>query len=173
MTWTGGLQYRTSRQQSFYLLALTDPETNYSYVMRGGQTFYLRYESDILGCAVGAGGFTWIKSHLKMPPAQNGVARAVERFAAEVDDNALVQMESHYTRVDLKQGLRFPLFTAKSMGGSQPAIPTVKALESTGSLLTLHLVSDGGKYQGTFSIDLNAGKLIRSSVDGAEVYRAR
>jgi hypothetical protein len=88
------VMYRTSRQQMIGLLAVTDPETNYSYVVRYGQTFYLRYESDILGSAVGAGGFAWIKSHFKMPPPQNGLARAVERFAAEVDDNALVQMET-------------------------------------------------------------------------------
>lgn len=103
--------YRTSHRQTFQLALVSESQTNSAYIIRGGQTFYLGYEGDLLGCLVGPGGFTWISSDFRTP--------------------------------------------------------------LTDGVLNLHVLSDGGKYSGMFSIDLNAGKLMRSVVDGKEVFRAK
>ena len=55
------------------------------------------------------------------------------------------------------------------MGGSQPGKPAIKAFDLTDSILRLDLVSEGGKFTGSFWIDLKAKKTIKSVVDGVEM----
>ena len=56
-----------------------------------------------------------------------------------------------------------------SNGSSQPGFPTVTGIDISGQVLRLDLLSSGGRYKGTFWIDLNANKLVKTVIDGKRV----
>jgi hypothetical protein len=60
-------------------------------------------------------------------------------------------------------------FTAHSEGGSQPGTPSIRAIDFTDGILRLDMVSEGGKFTGSFWMDFKAKKVIRSVVDGQKM----
>jgi len=76
-------------------------------------------------------------------------------------------------KVELRRAAPFPFFTAGSTGSPQPGKQTITALDLTDGVLRLDLLSEGGKYKATFWIDLKAGLLLRSVVDGKEYFKIK
>jgi hypothetical protein len=109
------------------------------------------------------------KSYVEIPTASGGEEAAIARFAAQFDDAKLAQANKNPDGVILAHAAPPAFFTAGSAGGSQPGKPTIKAFDLSDSILRLDLVSEGGKFTGSFWIDLKEKKTIKSVVDGVEM----
>ena len=97
-------------------------------------------------------------------------AVTIARFVAEVDDEALAEKIRRRSSIDLRHAAPFRFF-ARDASGAGDLITT--AIHWNDGVLRLDLLSDGGKYQGTFWIDLKANRLLRSVIDGKEFFRAK
>jgi hypothetical protein len=151
-----------------HLAVIRHARSDRTLIVRGGQDFYLSDGSDLLGCSLDGGFFSWSKSYLSVPMSQGDTDRAIARFVAQVDDKSLADSELRVLRVDLRHAAPFSFFTAESAGGSQPGKPTIEGIELESRVLRLVLVSPGRRYQASFWIDLSTAKLLRSVVDGKE-----
>jgi hypothetical protein len=161
--------YQTSAAPTdIFLGVISDPHTHFTYFTRAG-VFYISDKSEMLACIFGPSSLGWGKSYFKIPTPPDKEQGAIQRFAAEMDEEKLLQADSKFTHISLVNGAPFEFFTANSAGGSQSAAPTITAAELTDGMLQLDLTSSGGVYHGHFWIDLNAQKLIRSVVDGKEM----
>lgn len=162
--------YRAPTPPGMFQLALVqDPRTRLSYVIRGNQTFYVSESSDLLACQLATFYLIAVHSYFRSEHADSRQV-VIDRFVSTVIDDRLSQLDHRLWRIDLRQGVPFEFFTAGSLGGAQPGTPTVTSVVMDGAALQLEVMSAGGKYKGTFWIDLNAQQLLRSSVDGKVVY---
>jgi hypothetical protein len=162
--------YRPSGGQVGVQVAIVrDPETGFAYFVRGRQTMYVFFHSDVLACLLDSGSFSWTKSYLRVQIAPNREQQAVDRFLAEVSDEKLLQVDRSVSRVDLRSSAPFEFFTAGSAGGSQPGIPAVVSVDLAAEVLVIDTMSSGSKHRGKFWIDLAAKRVVRSVIDGKEV----
>ena len=129
--------------------------------------------SDLLAFTVDGGFFYSSQSYFKANTTPGDPDVTIGRFVSEVDDETLSNKFQNSSRIDIRRAAPFPLFTAGSSGSSQPGKLTTTAIHLTDGVLRLDLLSDGGRYKGTFWIDLKAERLLRSVVDGKEFFKAK
>lgn len=151
------------------LAAISDPNTKKTYIIRGDQDFYISDKSGMIGCRQLMGTFIWIKSYFEIPTASGKEEAAISQFVSEFDDEKLSQEDNKFFRVLLMNAAPVAFFTAGSRGGSQPGTQTIKAIDVTDGILRLDLLSEGGKFTGSFWIDLKKQKIIKSIIDGQEM----
>ncbi len=154
----------------FPLAAVFDPHTRTSYIVSGGQTFYISDSSGMIACFLFGGKLGCRKDYFKMSKSGGNLDLLISRFISEFDEQKLASQEDkNLFGVSLSVAAPFGFFTAQSLGGSQPGTPSIKAIDLTDGLLRLDLVSEGGKFAGSFWIDLKARKVIKSIIDGQEM----
>lgn len=154
--------------ESFSLCMISDPHTNVTYMFTlGRQSFYISNGEDLLGFTVGAGSVVWTGSYFKAPTT-SGQQEVLAQFALALGDG---RPTSSHQAISLKPGVPMDFVIANAT--SQGVAPTISDIEFSDGILQLTLRSAVEKHDGRFWIDLNAGKLMRTIVDGKEVFRAK
>ena len=163
----------SGKTEEFQLAVISERRSGQSYVVRGYQTFYVMHKTDMLAVLVGAGKVSWIGSYFRLPTSSDEVV-LISRFVSQTNDEALSRSDQRRVWVSLRPGVPDEFFLAGStLETSKVAFPTVGAIGLANGVLRLDLVSDRAKYKGTFWIDLDAGTLLRSVLDGREVFKAK
>ncbi len=156
--------------ETFHFNVISDPYTKYTYVIRGGQSFYVSDKDDLLACTVGFGNFSWAGSYFKAPTEPNGAEAILAQFSIALGDTSPIK--SDYS-VSLRNGVPVEFFLADSQLTPKLGIPTVKQVAVSDGVVQLSLLSPGGRYEGTFWIDLRGRRLLRSVIDGTEVFNVK
>jgi hypothetical protein len=142
-----------------------------SYVLAGGQSFYIRGESDVQSALVSSGGFYLGNSLFRRPPQTGGDTATLTSFVANVDD---VQLRSwsrqQRTRINLRPGVPNSFWTAHGGFDSQAGQPEIIEMDLTNDNLRLLLAGAGGKLRATFWIDIARKVLTRTEMDGKVVF---
>ena len=163
----------SGKTAEFQLAVISEPRSGNSYIVRGYQTFYVVHNGDMLAVLVGSGKVSWLGSYFKLSTHSDDVA-VISRFVSQTNDEALFRSDQRRVWVSLRPGVPDQFFLAGSLlESSQIAIPSISAIDLANGVLRLDLVSDRAKYKGTFWIDLDAGTLLRSVLDGREVFKAK
>jgi hypothetical protein len=115
---------------------------------------------------VDAGALELTKSIFRSPVTAEGTEGAIAPFLERFSDKQLMEVRDSHLRIGLGSGVPFEFWTMNSGGGSQPGFPTVTGIDISGKLLRLDLLSSGGRYKGTFWIDLKSNKLVKTIIDG-------
>lgn len=165
-------QYRLPIQKEMIPLGIVAaPTTKQTYLVRGYQTLYVLDGTDLFALVVDAGFVNLTRSYVTIETPLEGSMAAVSALLSLADDRTLAEKDLEQALIDLRvSGVPYQLFTANS--DEQPEKPTVTSVSGASGILALDLSSPGGKYKGTFWIDLAAQRLVRASVDGKEVYRS-
>jgi hypothetical protein len=155
---------------------ISDPNTGRNYVFPSSDTncFYISYNSGMVVFSLGYGAdFMWFERYFEVSKSAN-VNTVVARFVSEFgDDQKISQFYRKVPRVNLMSAANRFFFSANS-NSTAPAIPIIKSIDLTGEVLCLNLLSDGGKFAGSFWIDLKDKKVVKSVVmdvqSGKQVY---
>ena len=162
--------YYTGRSVGIFLGLIPDPNTGRTYVVRGGQSFYVSNAGGLFSCMVSSGSVILTRSVFDERSTVNE-RELLGRFVSAVDHARLVEW-SKGTAIDLKVGVPFSFWTAHGGFDSQPGSPSIIGVEIARGHMQLDLRSEDGRHQGSFWIALADSKLLRSVIDGKEVFRA-
>jgi hypothetical protein len=164
-----------SPSDEYHLIIIKNHRSQKIYIVPASANFYISDSSGITGCWLMTGGeFGGIKSYFETAETNEGASHVIARFKSELSEDDLNQkiekgQKEMSFRVLLRDAAPMPFFTAHSLGGSQPGQAVIKAIDVSDGIVRLDLLSDGGKFSGTFWIDLKAKKLIQSIVEGQEM----
>ncbi len=147
-------------------MVVYEPHSKTTYITRAGEELYVLYKHDLLAMMLSGGIVMYGESYYHSQGDSLDIA--VSEFARTLDDKRIGTLELDRFRVDLRHAAPFPFFTAKSAGGSQAGRPTVENVELSGQVLRLDLTSEGGRYRGSFFVNLETQALVRSVIDGAD-----
>ena len=161
----------TSYLGSVGLSVIDNPTTASFYIVPGGQgdRFYISDATGLTALMVDAGALALTKSIFTAPVTAQGPEGAVALFLENFSDKQLMEMRDYHLRIGLTHGVPFEFWTKNSSGSSEVGFPTVTGIDISGQLLRLDLLSSGGKYKGTFWIDLNSNKVVKTIIDGKQV----
>jgi hypothetical protein len=138
--------------------------------------FYFSSEHGLSVCYYIRGEVMWFHSYFDVSdstPPEEIAKRMASEFRS--DSKAVLDIEgSKAARVDLGPNANEVFFTPGSRGGNGSGHVKVVGIELAGSDLQLDLLSDGGKYRGSFWIDMKAKRVRKSLVvsvaDGKRVF---
>lgn len=154
-----------------------DPHTEKSYVFSSSNTnyFYISYKSGMVVCdLVGTGGqLSWHESYFEISESEN-IDVVATRFASVIENKEkLIQLARQLPKVFLSR-VANPLFFTENSNGGASVRPTIQSIDLTNGILRLDLLSNGGIFAGSFWIDLQAKKVVKSVVkdlkSGEQVY---
>jgi hypothetical protein len=154
----------------FPMSFVEDPSGKAAYIVRGQQSFYVLLGDRLLSCRLDSGPFRVTPSVQRVDGSAAQATRLATDVLRSITDAKL--LESLGPRagktIDLRGANAAPpfFFTVGSTLSSQGAVPTIKSMEIAGTVLKLDLESPGGRYQGTFWIDVNDVVLLRANVQG-------
>ena len=164
---------RTPLTQGFDLAIIPNRYSGLVHLVRGYQTFYIADGDELWACSVSPGQVILSRSYsrVRIPSSPE---LAIASFVPEFGEEKLRQADEKHALVSLRPGVPARFFRLGSDPDySVPGRLTVAAIDFADRTLRLDLVSDGKVYKGTFWIDLDAQKLMRSVLDGKEVFRAK
>jgi hypothetical protein len=166
--------YRPDQWEAL-LSVLNDEETAVSYVVPGAKLFYVSDGAAMMSFMFGYQELMGLPSIFRMPTPRGGMAEVVAQFVKEVDENLLKSAFAREKdiRISLRSGIPFEFWTADSRASSQAGFPTLDAVELQNRILRIDCKSPRGRYSATFWIDLSLRALVRTVLDGKEVFRAK
>ncbi len=131
--------------------------------------FYIAASSDMIAVSSLFGSISLSKSYSAVPESTGDIKKTIGQFSDLLDDKTIESKTNNKASVSLKAAANYEFFTANSAGGSQLASATISGFDVTDDVLRLDLLSPGGKFKGSFWIDLKASKVLRSMIDGQEM----
>jgi hypothetical protein len=156
-----------------FLAIVPNRHTGYVHLVRWAQTMFLADGEELWGCQITPGDVFLARSYARRPmPATLDLA--ITGFVPDFDVDKLSQADAKRATISLEPGVPHEFF----LMGSNPNSSTtgrlsIASVEFVARILQLNLVSDGGKFNGSFWIDLDSQKLLRTVLDGKEVFRAK
>jgi hypothetical protein len=161
--------YRPTEGSEMYsLAAIYDSHSKKTFIVPSLFDFYISNGSGMLACKLSLGDLVWCKNYFEVIKSTGDLDAAIAQFASSSDENVLRQKLNKIYRVSLRNAAP-PLFFTTNSGTSQPTTGTIKTISMTDDTLRLDMISEGGKFTGSFWIDLKAGKIIKSVIDGQEM----
>lgn len=164
--------YYSSDAVGVGLTVVSDPRTRNAYVVHAGQSFYIAATSEMWSCLMSTS-LAIRGSIVKMTRNSADEAELVARLSAKVSDSQLLDWSRNPPRVDLSQGVPNPFWTARGGLDSQGAPPNILAIDLSGGTLRLDVTGGGGRYSGMFVLDFNKRRLLKTMIDGEEVFVAK
>jgi hypothetical protein len=162
------IKYEAQDGPGFTLIAVQDPLTRTNYIVPSSD-FYVSDDSGMTAFHLSFGSLMWRRSYFEMPDSAGDLNATVAQFVTAFDDGKLKALQKNFSFVKLLNAATPAFFTANSAGGSQPATGTISDIELSDGILRLDLLSPGGKFKGTFWINLKAQKIVKSTIDGTEM----
>lgn len=149
------------------LLAVADPVAGYDYILRGNQTFYAPMDGDMIACLIGPGTFSMNGSLFQTKYHKDGLAGVIAEFA-QVSDNEAYQKDRQGSTISLEKGLPEKFWVRNSdLGWELNYLGTTQASRA-GDILTFTVRSNGHPSPATFTIDLKARKLLKTTFEGKD-----
>lgn len=149
-------------ERGFALLGLLlEPHSKSVFLVRGGQSFYISRNGEMIGCMVGAGIITLTKNMGVVPGVAKIDDSVVTKLVNALGEQKLLSAYREGRIIDLKSGVPFQFWTRNSSESSQPGQLGIDGISLEGDVLKLDLASELDKYHGSFWIDLKTGTLIK------------
>ncbi len=150
--------------RQFGIVAISDPKTNDTYVMNGGQ-FYVSTPSSIIASWLVVGTLNFSTPYLKLPASAGGVPAAIARFCREFTPERVAEESQRYDSIRLSAVAPRDFFER----GSQLVAAELVSLQAENGTLRIELRSHAGTL-GEFWIDVERRAVLKSTFDGRE-YR--
>lgn len=155
---------RSLGRRDVLLAVIADPYSGRSYLVHGYQAFYLSTKNDLLAFLVDSHFLRWTGSFANTSGNPRSDPSVLPRLLDQVDDPRLLARTLYESSVNLLPHASRAFFSGGSRGDSSVGIPTATAAALNGDRLRLELLSDGGKFRGSFLIDLTAKTVMKGSV---------
>jgi hypothetical protein len=154
------------------LSLFSDPRTKYTYVVLGGQSFYISGETDAVACTIAGGSVTVTGSIFRAQDVSGASDEVLNQFVATTSDAAMMAAKDSVS-INVSSGVPIPFWSAHGGRDSQIGLPTIVSIDVFDGLLRADVLGGGATYKGTFWVDLNAQKPVRTVVDGKQVFPAK
>jgi hypothetical protein len=150
------------------------PEARTAYVVRADKLFYLYDGTDVLSVMFGFAEVILTPSVFHATSSFQDEAKGIGEFATEVDDESLARAldPSRDVRISLAANVPVEFWNADSRSSSQRGLPSLVSVEVVRGLVRLECTSPNGRLRAVFWIDIRSRKLVRTEVDGVEVYKS-
>jgi hypothetical protein len=157
-------------------VVLQDPHTKKKLVFPSADPtiVYVYNGSELLACYLGAGGiFTWFPANFEISGSMTTEA-ATRRFALEFgDDQKIGQFYKDASKVSLRDSANRTFFQS-TKNPSMPGTTSIESIEVKHGILKLDLLSEGGKFAGSFWINIKSKtverSLVKSVSDNKQVF---
>jgi hypothetical protein len=162
---------KLSNGVEYAFAVIHDPLTKSNYVVSQQNDFLISTGSGIIACRQAFGTFMYCKSFFGLPESA-GANTIIDQFTPTFpfdDINKTLEFEKTVRRDRLEDAAPFGFFNAHSGDGSQPGQPTIRDFDVVDDIVKLDLLSEEGKFSGTFWIDLKARKVVKAIVDGEKM----
>jgi hypothetical protein len=164
---------RTSNGVEYAFAVIHDPLAKSNHVISQQNDFLISTSSGIVACHQAFENFMFSKSFFSLPESA-GANTTIDQFTSTFPfDDVLkltLKFEKSTQRVMLRGAAPPGFFAAHSeKDNSQPGQPTIKNFDVVDDIVKLDLLSEEGKFSGTFWIDLKAGKVLKAIVDGKKM----
>lgn len=163
-----------SRRDVVYasLSRIESPLDGLTYVVRGGQSFYLADRSSGIRSWLVDTGLA-VRDSLVRTPTGAGEVALLEALVDGTTDATLAAWAQGPLVIDLRQGVPNPFWTARGGLDSQGASPAIDRIDVADGILQLDLSGGGTTYNGSFWVNLTTLRLLRSVVDGRTVFEVK
>lgn len=161
-----------SRRDNYLMLRIQNPYTGKINFFPDGCDFLIADSGVITWVRLDLGGsLSLAKSFFTTSDAEEetSIAQFRAKVGGDTSDWLLQYNVDMVSLIDLSHAAPFVFFTAGSLGGSQPGQAKITGIETIDKTLRLDLLSDGDVFNGTFWIDIENKKVVKSIVDGQEM----
>ena len=169
------VQYRFGPGKEALLSLVAYSANAVSYLVFGRKLFYVFDGIDLITGLISSPQLVLIPSVFRIDTPPEGPARVISRLAETANEKPLVEtlLHAQEIRIDLSTGVPFQFWNAGSSLSSQPASPELTAVRLLNDTLQLECASPKNRFHATFWIDLKSKRLLRTVVDGKEVFTSQ
>ena len=157
----------------FYIAAITNPLTKAICFTDARCSVFFVNNLELTGLSDPAGGYLdCIKSYIEVPAPTNGLElnEAISEFEKQFDSIKLSQwLDAHSVSIPIVSAVPARFFSGPNSSIRKSLPPKLEKIDFTNGVMRLDIKGMNLQQLGTFWVDLQTKKVIKSVVDGQEM----